>query len=276
MDVESHQKGDTVMEHAIEKDRKGRIKISRLNGGQQKFRLLMIGTAIFTVIGFFLLDYSGLQLWPAITGTLGNLKMMFLEPQLNQVGFGSAMYQVLVTLSLAFLSTILGAAISIFLAFGAAVNLSRPWVSRSIKGFITVIRAVPTVLWVLIFAIAAGLGAVAAVIGMLFHSVAYLVKAYSEAFEESDEGKIEALRATGSSYAHILFQVVVPQTKSFLIAWTFLGFEISFGVAVAMGAAAGAGGIGYELFMSSSFYYDMNEVGMITYMILIVAVILEL
>jgi len=264
------------MEHAIEKDRKGRIKISRLNGGQQKFRLLMIGTAIFTVIGFFLLDYSGLQLWPAITGTLGNLKMMFLEPQLNQVGFGSAMYQVLVTLSLAFLSTILGAAISIFLAFGAAVNLSRPWVSRSIKGFITVIRAVPTVLWVLIFAIAAGLGAVAAVIGMLFHSVAYLVKAYSEAFEEIDEGKIEALRATGSSYAHILFQVVVPQTKSFLIAWTFLRFEINFGVAVAMGAAAGAGGIGYELFMSSSFYYDMNEVGMITYMILIVAVILEL
>ena len=112
------------MEHAIEKDRKGRIKISRLNGGQQKFRLMMIGTALFTIIGFFLLDYSGLQLWPAITGTLGNLKMMFLEPQLNQVGFGSAMYQVLVTLSLAFLSTILGAVISIFLAFGAAVNLS--------------------------------------------------------------------------------------------------------------------------------------------------------
>ncbi|WP_331386414.1 hypothetical protein [Salinicoccus sediminis] len=35
-------------------------------------------------------------------------------------------------------------------------------------------------------------------------------------------------------------------------------------------------GIGYELFMSSSFYYDMNEVGMITYMILVVAVLLEL
>lgn len=265
-----------MMESIVEKTDKGKIRISQPNNGQMKFRLLMVGTAIFTVIGFFLLDYTGLELWPAIVGTFENLKTMFLQPQLNQVNFGSAMYQVLVTLSLAFLSTILGAVISLFLAFGAAVNLSRPWLSRTIKGSITVIRAVPTVLWVLIFAIAAGLGAVAAVIGMLFHSVAYLVKAYSEAFEEIDEGKIEALRATGSSYAHILFQVVVPQTKSFLIAWTFLRFEINFGVAVAMGAAAGAGGIGYELFMSSSFYYDMHEVGMITYMILGVAVILEL
>lgn len=265
-----------MMESIVEKTDKGKIRISQPNNGQMKFRLLMIGTAIFTVIGFFLLDYTGLELWPAIVGTFENLKTMFLQPQLNQVNFGSAMYQVLVTLSLAFLSTILGAVISLFLAFGAAVNLSRPWLSRTIKGSITVIRAVPTVLWVLIFAIAAGLGAVAAVIGMLFHSVAYLVKAYSEAFEEIDEGKIEALRATGSSYTHILFQVVVPQTKSFLIAWTFLRFEINFGVAVAMGAAAGAGGIGYELFMSSSFYYDMHEVGMITYMILGVAVILEL
>lgn len=265
-----------MMSSVVEKTNRGKIRISRPNGGQVKFRMLMVATALFTVIGFFLLDYSGLELWPAIVGTFENLKTMFLMPQLNQTTFGSAMYQVLVTLSLAFLSTILGAVISIFLAFGAAVNLSRPWISQTIKAFITVIRAVPTVLWVLIFAIAAGLGAVAAVIGMLFHSVAYLVKAYSEAFEEIDAGKIEALRATGSSYPHILFQVVVPQTKSFLIAWTFLRFEINFGVAVAMGAAAGAGGIGYELFMSSSFYYDLNEVGMITYMILFVAVILEL
>ena len=31
-----------------------------------------------------------------------------------------------------------------------------------------------------------------------------------------------------------------------------------------MGAAAGAGGIGYDMFMASSFYYDLREVGAIT------------
>ena len=64
--------------------------------------------------------------------------------------------------------------------------------NRSI--FVAIIRAVPTVLWVLIFAIAAGLGSEAAILGMLFHSIAYLVKAFSEAFEEVDKGILEALQ----------------------------------------------------------------------------------
>lgn len=260
----------------VEYNKNGGIKVSKPNRGQRVLKALLIGSAVFTVLGFFLMDYTGLDLSHAIPMTLDNLGQMFLSPSLNNTTWTSALWQVTVTLSLAFLATILGAVLSLFLAFGTAVNLSKPWLSNTIKAFITVVRAVPTVLWVLIFAIAAGLGAVAAVIGMIFHSIAYLVKAYSEAFEEIDQGKIEALRATGSSYPHILFQVVVPETKSFLISWTFLRFEINFGVAVAMGAAAGAGGIGYELFMASSFYYDMQEVGAITLIILVVAIILEL
>ena len=43
-----------------------------------------------------------------------------------------------------------------------------------------------------------------------------------------------------------------------------------------MGAAAGAGGIGFELLMASGFYFDLREVGFITYAILIVAIGLEL
>jgi phosphonate transport system permease protein len=42
-----------------------------------------------------------------------------------------------------------------------------------------------------------------------------------------------------------------------------------------MGAAAGAGGIGFELFMASGFYFDLKEVGFITYGILIIAFVLE-
>ncbi len=133
-----------------------------------------------------------------------------------------------------------------------------------------------TVLWVLIFAIAAGLGSEAAVLGMLFHSIAYLVKAISEAFEEVDKGILEALTATVANWWHIVTHAVLPSTFTYLLSWTFLRFEINFSVAVAMGAAAGAGGIGFELFMASGFYFDMREVGLITYMILILAIVLEL
>ncbi len=50
-------------------------------------------------------------------------------------------------------------------------------------------------------------------------------------------------------------------------------FEINFAVAVAMGAA---GGIGFDMFMASGFYFDLCEIGAITYFILIVAICLEI
>lgn len=52
-------------------------------------------------------------------------------------------------------------------------------------------------------------------------------------------------------------------------------FEINFTNAVAMGAAAGAGGIGYELFMSGAFYYNVPEVGVISYLVVAFAIVLE-
>ncbi|MCU7556144.1 PhnE/PtxC family ABC transporter permease [Macrococcus capreoli] len=263
------------MSQFVEKNGQGKIKITKLNRRNISTRGAVIFLTLFTIAGFLMLDYKGVNFQTAIPATIENLKQMFLLPALSSTTFGEAFIQVMKTVSLAFLSTVLGAVISLFLALGAAKNLSNQWVSNVIKVFIAVIRAVPTVLWVLIFAISAGLGSIAAVIGMMFHSIAYLVKAYSEAFEEVDNDTIEALKASGANWWHIVFSAVIPSTMSYLISWTFLRFEINFGVAVAMGAAAGAGGIGYELFMASAFYFDLNEVGMITYMVLIVTFILE-
>jgi phosphonate transport system permease protein len=124
--------------------------------------------------------------------------------------------------------------------------------------------------------VAAGLGSVAAVIGMTFHSVSYLVKAYSESFEELDKGVIEALQASGANWWQIIFQAVIPSSLTYLISWTFLRFEINFAVAIAMGAAAGAGGIGFDMFMASNFYLDIREIGAITCFVLAIAILLEM
>ena len=109
------------------------------------------------------------------------------------------------------------------------------------------IRAIPTILWVMVFSVVANVGVEAAIIGMTFHSVAYLVKAYSESIEEIDNGIVEALRATGASFWKIIFQAVLPSTVTSLLSWTFIRFEINFTNAVLVGAAAGAGGIGYDM-----------------------------
>ncbi|WP_223636400.1 phosphonate ABC transporter, permease protein PhnE [Planococcus sp. 4-30] len=260
----------------IRRGANGRITIKMGSKSERVMTWTVTLLIALTIAAFYFFDYTGLDLSKAIPETFYNLKKMFLAPALSHFTWGQAFYQMGVTLGLAFLSTILGAAIAFFLALMAASNLSKAWISKTVRIAVAFIRAVPTVLWVLIFAIAAGLGSEAAVLGMLFHSIAYLVKAFSEAFEEVDQGIIEALRATGANWWHIVVHAVLPSTFTYLLSWTFLRFEINFSVAVAMGAAAGAGGIGFELFMASGFYFDLSEVGMITYMILVFAIVLEI
>jgi phosphonate transport system permease protein len=253
-----------------------KIRIKTVTKSSVVIRSTLMILALLTVYAFFSFDYKQLDVGEAALSTFVNLKAMFLEPHLEHFTFTHALYQVFVTLGLAFLTTLFGAIIAVFLGLLAAENLTNKRVSSIIKGIVAFIRAVPTVLWVLIFAVAAGLGSVAAVIGMTFHSVSYLVKAYSESFEELDKGVIEALQASGANWWQIIFQAVIPSSLTYLISWTFLRFEINFAVAIAMGAAAGAGGIGFDMFMASSFYLDIREIGAITYFVLAIAILLEM
>jgi len=91
-----------------------------------------------------------------------------------------------------------------------------------------------------------------------------------------DYGSIEALRAGGAKYWQVIFQAVLPSSISYMVAWTFLRFEINFTNAIAAGAAAGAGGIGWDLYMAGNQYFDFRELGFITYVIVAAVVILEI
>jgi phosphonate transport system permease protein len=266
----------TSAKHLLKPHLQKKIRIKTLTKSSVVLRSTLITLALLSVYAFYSFDYKELDMGEAVLSTFANLKAMFFEPHLEHFTFTHALYQVFVTLGLAFLTTLFGAIIAVFLGLLAAENLTNKRVSSVIKGSVAFIRAVPTVLWVLIFAVAAGLGSVAAVIGMTFHSVSYLVKAYSESFEELDKGVIEALQASGANWWQIIFQAVIPSSLTYLISWTFLRFEINFAVAIAMGAAAGAGGIGFDMFMASSFYLDIREIGSITYFILAIAILLEM
>ncbi|MCX7655591.1 MAG: ABC transporter permease subunit [Treponemataceae bacterium] len=254
----------------------GTIRIRRFSGANAAIGCTLGTMLVITVFGMFVIESKNVNFMEGLQKTFVDLGKMFFSPYAKHLTLVEALKEIGVTLALAFLTTLLGAVISLFLALLAAKNLADVRLGNTIKAVVAVIRAIPTVLWVLIFAIGAGLGAAAAIVGMTFHTVGYLLKAYSESYEEIEEGVIEALRAAGASWWQIVFQAVFPASITYILSWTFIRFEINFVTAVAMGAAAGAGGIGFDLFMASSFYFDLREVGFITYLILIVAVILEL
>ena len=238
-------------------------------------RALLLVLALITGYAMSTIDYQSIDVVQALIDTAANFKIIFVQPGSTHLSFSKALYEVLTTLGLAFLSTLFGAVIALVLGLLAAQNLAPRRVTNVVKAFVALIRAIPTILWVLIFAVAAGLGSVAAVIGMSLHSISYLTKAYSESFEELDRSVIEALRASGANWWQIVFQAVIPSSSTYLLSWTFMRFEMNFANAVAMGAAAGAAGIGFDLYMASSYYFDLHGVGLITYIILAFAMILE-
>lgn len=253
----------------------GKIRIGAAGGSALAVKLTLAVLLCLTVIGFMTFDYQGIVFSDAIHDTLRNIGTVFFSPRLKYNTFPGMLDQLLITFCLGVLSTIFGAIIAFFGSLLCARNLANSRVSAVVRSLVALVRAIPTVLWVLIFAISAGLGSVAAVVGLTFHSAGYLIKAYSDSFEEMDSGTIEALKASGANFWQIVFQAIVPSSLSYLLAWTFMRFEINFINAIAMGAAAGAGGIGYELFMAGSFYFDMRELGIITYVVVISVILLE-
>ncbi len=260
-----------VMEHR----RNGKIRIKSHSKSDTAIRILVFGLIVVTVLAFATFDYKDINIAEAISATLHNIKTVFLQPKLERDTVTGILYQLLVTFCLGIISTLFGAVLAFFCALLCAKNIASSAMANVIKSVVAVVRAVPTVLWVLIFAVSAGLGSVAAVIGLTFHSFAYLTKMYAEAIEEIDNGTIEALRANGADFWQIVFQAIIPASLSSMVAWTFMRFEINFTNAVAMGAAAGAGGIGFNLFMAGSFYFDLHEMGFLTYVVVIAVIILE-
>jgi len=260
----------------IRKTRGGKIKTAARSKSSTAIKFTVLVLLALTVYGFMTFDYKNIDIGKAVTGTFDNIKVLFGQPHLKYSTVPGAFHALSVTFSLGILSTIFGVIIAFFGALLCAKNIANPKIAIIVKSFVAFVRAVPTILWVLIFTVAAGLGSVAAVVGLTFHSAGYLIKAYSESIEEMDSGVIEALKASGASYWQIVFQAVIPSSISYMTAWTFLRFEINFINALAIGAAAGAGGIGYDLFMAGSFYFDLRELGFITYIIVASVIVLEI
>jgi phosphonate transport system permease protein len=253
----------------------GRIRVRPRSHANTVLQATLIVLALLTVYGLITIDTRNINVVTAFGDMLNNFRVVLFEARLKNLSWLDLFRELMITVALGLLTTVFGAIIAFFLALLAAQNLAPRRVNDAVKIVMALIRAVPTVLWVLFFAVTAGLGSVAAVIGMTFHSVGYLVKAYAETFEELDAGVLEALRASGANWWQTVFQAVVPSSASALLSWTFVRFEINFSVAIAMGATAGAGGIGFDMFMASAFYLDLRELGIFTYAVLIFAILLE-
>ncbi|MBM6813474.1 ABC transporter permease subunit [Olsenella uli] len=265
----------------VERDVLGKIRLTSSSNRNVSVQVTLVVLVALTVVTFLRMGYGTVDLVQATRQALADFWAMIAQPALDppygagHFTWGTVLESAVITLAITAITTVISGIVSFFLALAASENLSSPAVSNVVKGVVAIIRSIPTILWVLVFTVAIGLGSEAAVLGISFHSIAYLTKSYSESFEEIDAGVIEALRASGASFWQVVFQAIVPATITKIISWTFIRLEINFTNAVAVGAFAGAGGIGFQLYQAGSRYYNLHEVGVIVYVCLVAAFVLE-
>ena len=225
----------------LKKTRSGRYQLSQKD--VSSWLVLAVGvTFLFSLIFFlgFAANYKWDQFSPAVAAKIATEFFRF-----DKIAFAdqlSILALLINTVILGFITTVLGALIGLPFGLMAARNLSWPWLSNLIKALASFVRAVPTIIWVLLFISGYGLTSTTAIVGMVFHSWAFFVKSYGESFEEVDPGTIEALRSTGCTSFQVISSAVIPSAATRIISWIAMRSETNFAVAVVIGPAVGVAG----------------------------------
>jgi len=119
-------------------------------------------------------------------------------------------------------------------------------VARALLGFL---RAIPDLVWALLFVAAVGLGPLAGTLALAVAYTGVLGRVYADVFEHVDPQPLEALQSTGATRMQIFLRGVWPQAVPHLLAYSLYSFECCVRAATVLGFV-GAGGIGYEIFVS--------------------------
>jgi phosphonate transport system permease protein len=153
-------------------------------------------------------------------------------------------YQLAITINIALVSTIVGAALAFLLCFFASTNLIGSRVTRwVVRRIMEVMRAFPEIVIAGLLTAILSIGPIAAIIAITVHTIGALGKLFFEVVENADMKPEEGLRATGANWFERVRFAIVPQVMPNFVSYALLRAEINVRASTIIGAVGG-GGIG--------------------------------
>jgi phosphonate transport system permease protein len=195
----------------------------------------------------------------AAAGHMARFARSLFPPELDPGYLRTLVRPVAQTLGISVIGTLLGAALGAVLGIAAtaahaeddrgrgAAGLARTAVRRLCRTVLSLMRAIPELLWVLVFIIAVGLGPFAGALALGVHTGGVLGKLYADTLEEVSPLPLRGLRATGAGPLQILVWGAWPEARRTLVSYTVLRWEMNLRTSTVVGLAGG-GGIGVELY----------------------------
>jgi phosphonate transport system permease protein len=153
-------------------------------------------------------------------------------------------YELLVTINIAVLSTLIGASGAFVLCFLAARNLVGSGAARFVvRRVLELLRAFPEIVIAGLLVAIFSLGPIGAIVAVGIHTIGALGKLFYEVVENADMKPDEGLRAVGANWLERVRFGMVPQVLPNFVSYALLRTEINVRASTIIGAVGG-GGIG--------------------------------
>ena len=172
---------------------------------------------------------------------------------------------------------LIGTTIAVVVAFPfgllAARNTSpHRWVYNGTRFLLNANRAIPDLIFALIFVAAVGLGPFGGVMALAVGAIGFMGKLYAEAIESVDPQPVMAVAATGANRIQTFIYGVVPQALPLVASYAILLFESNIRSATVLGIV-GAGGVGFILAKYMALFQYQKLLGALIAIIITVTVI---
>lgn len=198
----------------------------------------------------------------------------FLQP--NWAFLPDTLGPLLETFQMAVIAAAVGCAIALPVSFLASrVTTPNLAVYLADRGLLSIVRAIPDILYALIFVAAVGIGPLAGILALVFFNVGVVAKLLSETVDGVDTGPIEATRAAGGNRLQTTRWAVLPQVLPNYVAYSLYTFELNIRASTVIGFV-GAGGLGQLLNTQRAFFRYDNLAVIIVELFVLVFVIEQL
>lgn len=175
-----------------------------------------------------------------------------------------------ITVAIGFAGTIMGLPFALLLSVLGSGRVTPFPFNFLFRGIMSSIRAIPALVWALIFVPLGGIGPFTATLAVSVDSIGNLGRLFTDELEEIEDGPIEAIKTTGAGRTQEITFGMLSQVINPFIAWTLYIFEINIRIAVGLGII-GAGGLGHVLMTQQRLFQYTNM--MATVLVILVLII---
>jgi phosphonate transport system permease protein len=195
--------------------------------------------------------------------------------QPNFAFFPQTVQPMVETFQMAVVASLIGCGVALPLAFLASrVTAPNRWVLALDRGVLNIVRAIPDLLYAMIFVAAVSIGPLAGILALIMFNIGVLAKLLSESVDAVDTGPIEAAAAAGATRTETVRRAVFPQVLPSYVAYSLYVFELNIRASTVIGIV-GAGGIGNVLNTQMQFF-NYSNVGLVILELFVLVLLIEL